>query len=175
MADASSLDMPRGLLIAALLAWTLTLMTDAGGALALIVAAPLFGQPIDAPFNQLAGMWWAYLVVGLPVAITVCIAFGWPLWTVLDWRGVRGTRNAVRVGAGFGCDTGIFQALCNFLFTGFHHIQHGLIHPGVQRQQDDDERKDLNNQHPQVNTKSFHVLLLSYTTLNSMRNAMTRP
>jgi hypothetical protein len=102
MGATSKLDMPRGLLVAALIAWALSWAADMGGALITLLAAPLFGQPVRLPFGQLATLTWLYLVIGLPVAITICFAFGWPLWIVLDRRGVRGARNAALAGAGFG-------------------------------------------------------------------------
>jgi hypothetical protein len=108
MGATSKLDMPRGLLIAAVVAWALTLLTDFGAALATLLAAPLFGQSI--PVEQTpAFAWfaWYYLILGLPVALTVCLVFGWPLWALLDRRGVRGSASALRTGAMFGFIVGL--------------------------------------------------------------------
>jgi hypothetical protein len=102
MGATSKLDMPRGLLIAALVAWALTWATDMAGALMTLLAAPLFGQPVHIPLDQAATLTGLYLVVGLPVAITTCFALGWPLWIMLDRRGVGGRRNAALTGAVLG-------------------------------------------------------------------------
>jgi hypothetical protein len=102
MGATSKLDMPRGLLIAAIVAWALTWVTDFATTLITLLAAPLFDQAIAVPWDQLATMTGLYAAIGLPLAITVCFAFAWPLWTILDGRGVRGARNAALTGAGFG-------------------------------------------------------------------------
>jgi hypothetical protein len=102
MSASSKLDMPRGLAIAAVAAWALSWLTDVGGFALLACAGPLFGRPVELPIDQLAGFTWMYVIVGLPVALVLCLALGWPLWIALERRGVRGARNAALTGAAFG-------------------------------------------------------------------------
>ena len=80
-----------------------------------------------------------------------------------------------RISAGVCRNTGIFQSLCDLLFAGLHHVQQWLVDPGVQCEEHNAERNDLNDEQTEINTKCFHwLLLLIYTTLKSIRNAMTR-
>jgi hypothetical protein len=99
--------MPRGLLAAALVAWALTSLSDFAASITTLLAAPLFGQAIDIPARQLTSFAWLYLAIGLPIALCVCLAFGWPLWLMLDRQGVRGQGAAIRTGAVFGLVLGL--------------------------------------------------------------------
>jgi hypothetical protein len=63
------------------------------------------------------------------------------------------------VRARLGGHAGVFHALCDLLLAGVQHVEHRLVHPGLERQQHDRERQDLEDQKPKIETKLFQSYL----------------
>lgn len=110
-------NMLRGLLAAGLIAWLVTFAIDLGGVAVGIFAAPIFNQDIEFwQFRSFPTMAMIYAIVGIPIALVVTGAIGWPLWLVLNSRGHAGYRNAAFSGALVGAAIAFFELAATYIY-----------------------------------------------------------
>jgi hypothetical protein len=92
------LDMPRGLVVAAIVGWGLTYVSD--------VIPPLLAYgDTDVIGIKLT----LFVIVGLPIALFIALTAAWPLWSLLDKRGIGGARAAATAGAAFAGSLSLLQ------------------------------------------------------------------
>jgi hypothetical protein len=97
----SNRQMAFGIFVAALIAWLLTVASDiwlpAGEA---IFRKNFLGYRGRIP--ELAQLWsitTLYAVFGIPIALVVSFAVGFPVWRYMDAKGLRSSGDAIRAGA----------------------------------------------------------------------------
>lgn len=97
----SSRQMAVGIFVAALIAWLLTVATD----IWLPVGEAIFRKNVlgyRGRIPELAQLWGIttlYAVFGIPIALVVSFAVGFPVWRYMDAKGLRSSGDAIRAGA----------------------------------------------------------------------------
>ena len=81
--------------------------------LRLVVATVAFGHEWKEP--QVFSTATFYLFFGLPVALILSVAIGFPVWKQADSRPLRSPRDASKIGAVVGAGIGILFVLLDFL------------------------------------------------------------
>jgi hypothetical protein len=91
----------RGLLAAAAVAWALTTLIDLGWPILQLWFASTFLQydGYVPPLAQVVSWIALYAIFGLPLALIVCLAIGFPAWRFAEKKGLATRLDAVRVGA----------------------------------------------------------------------------
>jgi hypothetical protein len=102
--DLSRWQKTRGLLAAAAVAWGLTTLVDVVWPTLEVSFASTFlhyDTYVPPPSQVLA--WVAlYAIFGIPLALIVCLAIGFPAWRFAEKRGLRSRAEAIKVGGGVG-------------------------------------------------------------------------
>ncbi len=99
----------RGLLAAAAVAWALTTLVDLGWPILRLWFATTFLQydGYVPPPAQVVSWIELYAIFGLPLALIVCFAIGFPAWRFAEKRGLATRLDAVKVGAVVGFVVGL--------------------------------------------------------------------
>lgn len=107
----------RGLFAAAAVAWSLTTLVDIGfPSLAAWFASAVLHDGAEIPsWQQIFGLVALDAVFGIPLALLVCFAAGFPAWALAERRGLRTRAAAFKVGAGVGLLVGTAGILLGVL------------------------------------------------------------
>jgi hypothetical protein len=107
----------RGLLAAALAAWTLLMVVA--------TALPLLAMGIQSLTTGQAAMWpslreivgpFRFLAaIGLPISLIVCFAVGYPAWRIASARGLATRWDAIRIGTVAGAVLYLVVAVCGHI------------------------------------------------------------
>jgi hypothetical protein len=91
----------RGLLAAAAVAWALTTLVDLGWPTLEVWFASTFLEydGYVAPVAQVVSWIVLYAIFGVPLALIVCLAVGFPAWRFAESKGLATRFDAVKVGA----------------------------------------------------------------------------
>jgi hypothetical protein len=111
----------RGLLAAAAVAWVSTTLVDVGWpTLEVSFASTFLHYDTYVPPPSQVMAWVAlYAIVGIPLALAVCFAVGFPAWDFADKRGWNSPLDAIRVGGAVGLIVGLAGVLLGLISVFF--------------------------------------------------------
>lgn len=106
-----------GLVVASLVGWLLITSQALGWPFVeLSVANTFFGKDADLPsWGQTARWMYLYAILGLPIALIVCFAVGWPMWILAEKKVFRSLSDAAELGARVGFIIGAGGIVLGFL------------------------------------------------------------